>query len=100
MGDQVSMRFNLIGYNEKGFIGFMTGGSYLSYLETPKNADELVKKLNLPYISHEDVKSVNKYSEEHNGELKIAEFKKEGQKNAKRKVRKKKVQSGIQQTKK
>lgn len=50
---------NLIGYNEKGFIGFMTGGSFLSYLETPENAEELIEKMHLPYISQEDVKGVN-----------------------------------------
>ena len=60
---EISM--NLIGYNEKGFVGFMTGGKYLSYLETPNNADEIIEKMNLPYISHENVKATNKFVEEH-----------------------------------
>lgn len=60
MENTCQIQMNLIGYNEKGFIGFMTGGSYLSYLETPKNADELIEKMHLPYIEHSDVKAVNK----------------------------------------
>lgn len=65
MGTSTEIRMNLIGYNEKGFVGFMTGGKYLSYLETPKNSDEIIKKFDLPYISHDQVKDVNKFVDEH-----------------------------------
>lgn len=75
MVNTCQIQMNVIGYNEKGFIGFMTGGSYLSYLETPKNADELIEKMHLPYISHENVKETNK---------EIEKRKKESEKKSKR----------------
>ena len=55
-----NFKLNLIGHNERGLIGFINGTFELVYLQKPKNADELIEKMNLPYIDHENVKQVNK----------------------------------------
>ena len=58
--DYVTIPINVIGYNEKGLIGFMTGGEHLTYLDLPSD-DERLK--DLPYISEEDVEAVNSRKE-------------------------------------
>ena len=60
MADYVTITINVIGYNEKGLIGFMTGGEHLTYLDLPSD-DEDFK--DLPYISEEDVEAVNSRKE-------------------------------------
>jgi hypothetical protein len=44
----------------KGFVGFMDGGTRLSYVESSED-----RKKYLPYISDKTVKEVNKYGSEH-----------------------------------
>jgi hypothetical protein len=68
----INIRMNLLGHNEKGLIGFIQGGRYLSYLEKPNNADEIIEKFGLPYISHENVRAIN---------LEVDEEKKHGKTN-------------------
>lgn len=64
--DECKIPLRLIGYNEKGLIGFMLGGNHLSYLDDIDNTEEAGKAMNLPYISDETVKEVNAYDSEGN----------------------------------
>ncbi len=54
----------LLGYNEKGLIGFMQGGNHLSYvLDYPKeyySVEHYADVHSLPYISPDTVREVNK----------------------------------------
>ena len=63
MGQTVGIPLRLLGYNEKGLIGFMLGGRHLSYLNDVENPEEAGKAMNLPYISDETVKEVNKVTD-------------------------------------
>lgn len=60
MGETVTIPMHLIGWNEKGFVGFMDGGTHLSYVESSEE-----RKKYLPYISDKTVKEVNKYGADH-----------------------------------
>lgn len=62
--EKYTFRINMIGHNEKGLIGFIDGTYELVYLQKPKNWEEVVEKLGLPYISKENVKEVNKAGKE------------------------------------
>lgn len=56
--DFSTIPMHAIGYNEKGVIAFMVGGEHLTYLDLPDDLEKV--KRELPYISDEDVKAVNK----------------------------------------
>lgn len=66
MSGYMDISMHLIGWNEKGPIGFEVGGRYLSYLSMPDDEEEMdAIKEQWPYISPEMVRDVNKYQDDH-----------------------------------
>ena len=53
----------VIGYNEKGLIGFIRGGKFLSYVDDVPvgytSVEQFAKEKELPFISTDDVCAVN-----------------------------------------
>ena len=56
----LQIQLHIIGYNKKGLIGFIHGGSILTYIEKPENGDDLIEQMHIPYVTDADVKAVNK----------------------------------------
>lgn len=52
--------FHAIGYNKKGVIGFVTGGTKLTYMEMTEENKAMVEKNGLPYILDKLVKETNR----------------------------------------
>lgn len=56
----VHVCFHAIGYNKKGLIGFVTGGTMLTYMEMVDENKKLVEEKHLPYILDSYVKDTNR----------------------------------------
>ena len=62
MEPTVDILMHVIGWNEKGVIGFMDQGTFLNYCNVSDEKFEEIKKI-FPYISEETRQNVNKYQE-------------------------------------
>lgn len=55
----VDVEVHVLGWNEKGLIGFMHGGKYLTYVEGPDNIEEFALQHDIPRIENDMVREVN-----------------------------------------
>ena len=61
MGDNsIGVSFHVLGYNKKGLVGFVTGGTKLTYMEITDANKNCIEEMHLPYILDIYVQSTNK----------------------------------------